>query len=227
MRTSAHFAASSGVSVNDTSSENSVAHTITRPNSRMYSPMIPDMNAIGANTTTSTSVIATAAPPISARPAMAASSGGLPISRWRVMFSMTTIESSTRMPIVSDSPMSESTSIVKPSIHTTKNVASSDAGIAIRTTSALRHTCRNSSSTIAVSTIPSPRFCSTPLIDCIVNSLSAPTSWKASAGYLPVRSLNAARMERVVLTVSLSESRATYTSTESRLPTVEMRRWST
>ena len=34
-------------------------------------------------------------------------------------------------------------------------------------------------------------------------------------------------MDFVVPTVSLSESRATYTSTESLLPMVEIRRWST
>jgi hypothetical protein len=37
--------------------------------------MIPDMNAIGKNTTTSTSVMAIAAPPISVRPLSAASNG--------------------------------------------------------------------------------------------------------------------------------------------------------
>jgi len=68
-------AASIGVSVNETSSENSVATTTTTPNSTMYLPTMPERNAIGKNTTTSTSVIATAALPISPRPASAASTG--------------------------------------------------------------------------------------------------------------------------------------------------------
>ena len=68
-------AASIGVSVNETNSENSVATTTTTPNSFMNLPTIPERNAIGRNTTTSTSVIATAAPPISLRPLIAASIG--------------------------------------------------------------------------------------------------------------------------------------------------------
>ena len=60
--------ASNGVSVNDTSSEKSVATTMTKPNSRMYWPMMPVKNAIGVKTTTSTKVIVIAALPISVRP---------------------------------------------------------------------------------------------------------------------------------------------------------------
>ena len=84
------------------------------------------------------------------------------------MFSSTTIESSTRMPIVRPSPIIEMTSIVKPMSFMTMNVARSDAGIAIMTTTALRHACRKSSMTIAVSTMPSSRLCSTPSTDARV-----------------------------------------------------------
>ena len=83
--------ASIGVRVNDTSSENSVAATIVRPNSRNSWPMLPDMNATGAYTTTSVSVMAMAASPISERPSSAAFQGLLPMARWRLMFSSTTI----------------------------------------------------------------------------------------------------------------------------------------
>src|SRR6202020_906523 len=54
-------AASIGVSVNETSSENSVATTTTTPNSTMYLPTIPERNAIGRKTTTSPAVITTPA----------------------------------------------------------------------------------------------------------------------------------------------------------------------
>src|ERR1700688_2885912 len=50
-----------GVSVNETNSEKSVATTMTMPNSFMYLPTIPERNAIGKKTTTSTSVIVIAA----------------------------------------------------------------------------------------------------------------------------------------------------------------------
>ena len=83
--------ASIGVSVNETNSESSVAEAITRPNWRKKPPTVPDMNATGVNTTTSTRVIAMAAIPISLRPLMAASCGSSPISRWRKMFSSTTM----------------------------------------------------------------------------------------------------------------------------------------
>ena len=64
------------------------------------------MNAIGAKTATSTSVIAKAAPPSSLRPAKAASLVFEAASRIaRRLLSMMTIESSTRMPIVSESPI--------------------------------------------------------------------------------------------------------------------------
>ena len=163
-----HFAASTGVSVNETSSENSVATVTTMPNSCMYLPTNPLRNASGKNTTTSTSVIAIAAPPISVRPLIAASPGDCPMSRCRVMFSSTTIESSTRIPMISESPISETLSSVRPMMRMTTNVASSEDGIAIITTAALRHACRNSISTIAVRKIPSNSDCSTPLSDACV-----------------------------------------------------------
>ncbi len=142
-----HFAASIGVSVNETNSENSVATVTTMPNSCMYLPTNPLRNASGRNTTTSTSVIAIAALPISVRPLIAASPGDCPMSRCRVMFSSTTIESSTRMPMMSERPISDTLSSVSPITRITTNVASSDDGIAIITTTALRQACRNSMST--------------------------------------------------------------------------------
>jgi len=105
----------------------------------MNLPTMPVRKAIGKNTTTSTSVIAIAALPISVRPVYAASSGASPWSRWRTIFSSTTIESSTRIPIVRPSPMSEITSSVNPKSFITMNVASNETGIEIMTTTALRH----------------------------------------------------------------------------------------
>jgi hypothetical protein len=149
----------------------------------MYLPTIPLMNAIGRNTTTSTSVIATAAPPISLRPLMAASNGPCPMSRWRVMFSSTTIESSTRIPMISDNPISETMSRVKCRTFITMNVASRETGIEIITTAALRHACRKNISTTAVSTMPSTRLWMTPVREACVYSAGASISSKSTAGY--------------------------------------------
>ena len=60
------------------------------------------------------------------------------MSLCRVMFSSTTIESSTRIPIVKPRPIIEMMSTVKPITRIMMNVASSELGIAIMTTSALR-----------------------------------------------------------------------------------------
>ena len=70
--------------------------------------------------------------------------------------------------MMSESPMSETTSSVKCMALITMKVASSDAGIAIMTTMAFRQACRNSMITIAVSTMPSNRFWNTPSSDACV-----------------------------------------------------------
>ena len=64
--------------------------------------------------------------------------------------------------MISESPISEMMSSVKFIMRMTMNVASSDDGIAIMTTSALRHACRKNISTTAVSRMPSARLCKTP-----------------------------------------------------------------
>ena len=72
---SAQLAASDGVIVKQTKSEVSVEMTTTTPNSARLRPTWLWMNAIGKNTTTSTSVMTIAATPISVRPVMAAAAG--------------------------------------------------------------------------------------------------------------------------------------------------------
>src|SRR5207248_10898844 len=67
-----NFAASIGVSVKLTKSERSVEMTTVRPNSRRIFPASPETSEIGKKTTTSTSVIAIAAKPISFLPLIAA-----------------------------------------------------------------------------------------------------------------------------------------------------------
>lgn len=59
-------------------------------------PLIPSMNSSGRNTASVVSVLAVIAIATSLVPF--ASSGGIPLSRSRVMFSSTTMELSTSMP---------------------------------------------------------------------------------------------------------------------------------
>ncbi|MDA0301521.1 MAG: hypothetical protein O2822_03265 [Chloroflexi bacterium] len=138
-------AASNGVSVNDTSSDTSVAAAIVKPNSLKNPPIWPLTSPVGANTTTSTSVIAIAARPISARPISAASNGASPRARCRKMFSSTTMESSTRMPMVSVSPSMLRKLRLNPISSINTKVVSSVVGMDNSTMPAARALWRNSS----------------------------------------------------------------------------------
>ena len=71
------------------------------------------------------------------------------------MFSRTTIASSMRMPIASDSPRSDIVLSVKPNAHTATNDASTDTGSASPVMTVERHEFRNRNTTATVSAAPS------------------------------------------------------------------------
>ncbi len=91
-------------------------------------PMKPPMNSSGTNTAISDAVIDTIVNPISLAPSSAACRRDLPMSRWRTMFSITTIASSTTKPIEITSAISVRLSSVKPSAYITMNAPASDSG---------------------------------------------------------------------------------------------------
>ena len=95
--------ANNGVKVKDTNKLIKVENTTTSANSRKIFPIKPPAIAKGTNTTTSTKVIANAVNPISLLPSIAAVTLSFPISKWRKIFSNTTILSSTKIPTTSDS----------------------------------------------------------------------------------------------------------------------------
>ena len=70
--------------------------------------------AVGRNTATSVAVVATTARPISLAASSAAWSGVLPMRRWRMMFSISTMASSTSTPITSASDSRVTMLSVKP-----------------------------------------------------------------------------------------------------------------
>ena len=175
-------AASVGVIVNDVKSEVSVATATVRPNSLRIFPSCPGKNAIGTKTTTSTSVTTTAASPISSRPLRAAVIAFSPIARCRSMFSRTTIESSTRIPMTSVIAMSEMVSSVKPMRYIAPSVIPSDVGIASMTTTALRQEPRKKTMTIDVSTMPSSSVWVTTLMSCSVCVADTFVTSNATAG---------------------------------------------
>ena len=84
------------------------------------------------------------------------------------MFSSTTMESSTRIPIIRVIASSETVSSVKPATRIAASVTRNDAGTAIITTIALRHERRKKSITMAVKMMPSMRVRVTPESNCFV-----------------------------------------------------------
>jgi hypothetical protein len=71
------------------------------------------------------------------------------------MFSRTTMASSIRMPMASDSPSSDIVSSWKPIAHTAMNEASTDTGSARPVMTVERHELRKRNTTSTVSTAPS------------------------------------------------------------------------
>ncbi len=136
-----------GVTVKDTRSDSRVAHTTVSPNCRKNCPTRSVMNAMGANTTTSHSVMAMAAMAISRLPWIDAVRRSSPRCVWRSMFSRTTMESSTRMPMHRPNAMRETMLSVKWNAHIAKNVPTREMGIAISTMSDDLHRRRKRKST--------------------------------------------------------------------------------
>ena len=108
------------------------------------------MNEIGTYTTTSVSVTAIAARPISPRPFSAAAIGFSPRLRCRVVFSRTTMESSTRMPIISAMAIREMVFRLKPMAYMSRKVLTRQVGIETSTIAVLRQVCRKRKRTTAV-----------------------------------------------------------------------------
>ena len=88
-----------GVSVSETTAEMRMVMASVTANSRNSRPITSCMNSSGMSTATSEMVSETMVKPICPAPCSAACMGGLPISRWRAMFSIITMASSTTKPV--------------------------------------------------------------------------------------------------------------------------------
>ena len=125
-----------------------------------YWPANPFMKPTGTNTTTIAAVVASTANPISRVPSRDAVTWSLPISTCRTMFSRTTMASSMRMPIASDSPSSDMVSSLKPNAHTAMKLASTETGNASPVITVERQLFRKTNTTSTVSSAPSSNvFC--------------------------------------------------------------------
>ena len=101
-----------GVVVSETSIETPMATDSVTANSRNSRPTIPPIIRIGMKTATSETLMVMTVKPISLAPCSAAWSGGTPSSRWRVMFSITTMASSTTKPVAMVRAISERLSML-------------------------------------------------------------------------------------------------------------------
>ena len=88
-----------GVVVSEIIIEIRIASDRVMANSWNSRPMIPPISRIGRNTAISEAVIDTTVKPTSCAPTSAACTRGMPASTWRVMFSSTTMASSTTKPV--------------------------------------------------------------------------------------------------------------------------------
>ena len=135
-------------------------------------PEAPGCSADGMNTAASTTVIATTAPVIWPIALRVASFGDRPSSvMMRSTFSITTIASSTTMPIASTMPNRVSWLIVKPSISMPRNVPSRATGITRVGMMVARMFCRNSSITRNTRMIASISVCTTSLIEMVTKAV--------------------------------------------------------
>ena len=122
------------------------------------------------NTAISTTAIATTAPEICAIALRVASRGDNPSSRMmRSTFSITTIASSTTMPIASTMPNSDSWLIENPTAHMPRKPPISATGITSVAIIVARKFCRNSSMTRNTSTTASARVLTTSSIEMRTN----------------------------------------------------------
>ena len=117
-----------GSSVNEMKRLTSTEATTVKPKGRNHSPDTPGMKATGTNTATIEKVVAATARPISDVPCSAAVRRSTPRSRWRTMFSRTTMASSIKTPMASDRPSRLMKLSVKPHNHTAMNAAITEVG---------------------------------------------------------------------------------------------------
>ena len=93
--------ASIGASDSATTAERPTEMARVKPNSRKRRPVWPGRKEIGTNTAASVTVVAITAKNTSCVPSTAAARGPRPIERRRMMFSSTTMASSTTSPVAS------------------------------------------------------------------------------------------------------------------------------
>ena len=151
--------------------------------------MTPGKNATGTNTDTSTMPMTTTAPNTSRIASIAARRADFPYSvLCRSMFSITTIASSTTMPVASTMPNSVSVLIEKSNSLMNAKVPMSETGMVTAGITVLRQFWRNRNITMITRTMASPSVFSTSTIDSRTTlTLSKASSHSSPGGKLDSR----------------------------------------
>ena len=173
---------SAGTTVIEMMSEHSKANDTTQANCLKVCAETPPMNSTGTNTATVVNVDAVMAVATSPLPSTAARFGSRPSSRWRKMFSSTTIELSTNMPTPSASPPKLTVLSVKPLKYISAKVAMTEIGIATPMISVEVRLRRKNSSTNTASTAPASAALSTLRIDARMNSAESQVASRVTSG---------------------------------------------
>src|SRR5207249_3888571 len=171
-----------GVVVSEMTSERMIATDRVTANSRNSRPTIPPINRMGRKTAISERLMETTVNVISLAPRRAASRGGIPCSLYRLMFSSTTMASSTTNPVAMVSAMRERLSRLYESRYMAPKVPTSESGTATVGTSVARMLRRkaNTTSTTRQTLITSVN-CTSPTEARIVWLRSCAT-WTSMAG---------------------------------------------
>ena len=126
----------------------------------------PERKITGRNTTAKVSVETRIGPSTSDVPSAAASNGFLPICAWRTIFSITTMDWSTKIPIANASPPSVMALIESPVKNMTKKDAMIAIGIATNTMAVRRKLRRNTNTTRPANKAPkAPATCKLAIED--------------------------------------------------------------
>src|SRR5215469_16725761 len=171
-----NFAHIVGVVVSETTSETAIATLKVTANSRNSRPTIPLIISKGMNTATSDVLMDTTVNPISAAPLNVACTTPIPCSRYRVIFSSTTIASSTTNPVEMVRAINDKLSRLYPSRYITPNVPTSESGTAMLGMMVARTVRKNTNTTMITSTIDISRVLSMSLTDALTETVRSMTT---------------------------------------------------
>src|SRR5215469_5012589 len=171
-----NLAHSVGVVVKETNSETPIATLNVTANSRNSRPTIPPIISNGMNTATNEVLIDTTVNPISAAPLNVACTTPIPCSTYRVMFSSTTIASSTTNPVEMARAIRDKLSRLYPSRYITPNVPTSERGTAILGIIVARTVRKNTNTTMITSMIDIRRVLSISLTDALTETVRSITT---------------------------------------------------